>query len=81
MSEADKIEIGDYIRTNKGIIYKIEKVNHYGIIIKKDDDNDEFKNEINYYATNGREINTEDIAKHSKNIIDLIEVRRFCKWI
>ena len=23
----------------------------------------------------------EEIAKHSKQLIDLIEVRRFCKWI
>lgn len=74
-----EIQVGEYVRTKKGIIYKIETVNNYGTIIKKDDDNDEFKNGINYYATNGREINTEDIAKHSFNIIDLIEVRRLCE--
>lgn len=67
-----EIEVGEYIRTNKGIakitknsIGKIDYFTYYDIDKEIDD--------INY-------IQKEDVIKHSKNIIDLIEVRRLCKW-
>lgn len=66
------IEVGEYVRTKtKGIkridtIFENKTVNKYGYEI---------------IDTDGEEayliIKTTDIIKHSKNIIDLIEVRRF----
>ena len=65
--EKDKIEVGEYIRTKEGIIGKLENIN-------------EFRPPENKYAV---EINEElyfigdkqlEGIKHSKNIIDLIEV-------
>ena len=37
------------------------------------------ENTTNYYNSN-KEYITNEIVKHSKNIIDLIEVRRLCEW-
>ncbi len=50
-----EIEVGEYVRTKKGKIFKYGKGKAY---LGKDN----------------------EIAKHSKNIIDLIEVRRLCQW-
>lgn len=70
-----EIKVGEYIRTKLGIA-KIEK------IVKYDDDSKD------YYVN--RCIDDEDktnilhrhqILKHSKNIIDLIKVRRLYKRI
>lgn len=66
--EDDKIEIGEYVRTDIGNILKYEGKEkefideHLSISNKKD---------IEFL---GR------IVKHSKNIIDLIDARRLCKW-
>ena len=68
------IEIGEYVRTKKGIIDKIKTINRYGIITKYDDKDDKISSSINYYFNDGLEIDEEDIVKHSKNIIDLLEV-------
>ena len=55
--EKDNIEVGEYIRTRKGLIFKVDK---------------QFKNiQINEFQNLAGE---RDIVKHSKNIIDLIEV-------
>ncbi len=73
----DKINIMDinddeYIRTKNGTIAKVEdtefdiKVNSFGQVL--------------YERYVGREHWYEVIVKHSSNIIDLIEVRRLCKW-
>jgi hypothetical protein len=66
----DKIEVGEYIRTKNGYIRKIEKV------IEKDNyftvDHTYFNEEIQE-NTKGI-ILEEDVLKHSKNIIDLIEM-------
>jgi hypothetical protein len=72
-----KIKEGEYVRTKDGRIEKIKETNKYGIVIKHKDTNDTFSEGINWYAESGREINKEDIIKHSKNIIDLIEVGDF----
>lgn len=63
-----EIEVGDYVRTKEGEIHKVIK------IIEDDGDWDYYccGNNVGYFAM--------DIAKHSKNIIDLIEKRRLCKW-
>ncbi len=57
-------EIGDYVRTKKG---KIEKVinNNYHM--------------SQYIECEKGIVDKENIVKHSKNIIDLIEVRRYSK--
>ena len=68
------IEIGEYVRTKKGIIDKIKTINRYGIITKYDDKDDKISSSINYYFNDGLEIDEENIVKHSKNIIDLLEV-------
>lgn len=57
------IEVGEYVRTDKGHIFKIDKEKKNLQIAK-------FLN-----AEYG------NIVKHSKELIDLVEVRRFCKWI
>lgn len=67
LNEVDKeIEAGEYVRTEKQgikkieIIFKNKTVNKYGT----DKDSDD------YYSI----VKTTDIVKHSSNIIDLIEV-------
>lgn len=54
----EDVKIGEYVRTKKGQIDKFEKYNENRIIVKC--------KRRNYWA--------EDIVKHSKNIIDLIDV-------
>ena len=76
--ERDNIEVGEYIRTKKGNIFKVIDGNsdNYDIDINY------FKLEItednwfesNRYNDNGYFFDKENILKHSKNIIDLIEV-------
>ena len=64
----DKIEVGDYIRTYDGIIGKVleyEDVVEDGVYIDTTFLNDS-ADETNF-------VEYEDIAKHSLNIIDLIE--------
>ena len=59
--EKNKIEVGEYVRTKDGRIFKVFKID-----TKKENENlysDEYTRPINY-----------KITKHSKNIIDLIEV-------
>lgn len=67
-----EIEVGEYVRTKDGFIDRIDSFNINTNI---------------YHCENGLWIDTENkIAvhlknvKHSKNIIDLIEVRRLCEW-
>lgn len=57
----DKIEVGEYIRTENGQIYKIE-------------DGAEFYEGIWVDKKHHTYVNNRDIIKHSPNIIDLIEV-------
>lgn len=65
----DKIEVNEYVRTKDGEIHKVIK------IIEDDGDWDYYccENNTGYFAM--------DIAKHNKQRIDLIKVRRFCKRI
>ena len=70
----EKIEIGEYVRTKDGIIDKVESYSigccvwhcKKGMCI----------DECNCIGTH-----LKDIVKHSKQLIDLIEVRRLCKWV
>lgn len=62
-----KIEVGEYVRTNNGLIGKL-------IRIERDDIDTSLKWYVFYDNKNERYINKPYITKHSKNIIDLIEV-------
>ena len=65
MSEA---EVSDYIRTNKGNIYKVEDIDEIFIYVDR---------EVKYIEETNTSVNyvhKDNITKHSKNIIDLIEV-------
>lgn len=64
---SNKIEVGEYVRTEGGYILENTIKAHKNIIEKLIEEDRNFKN------TFGR------IVKHSKNIIDLIEVRRYIK--
>lgn len=71
-----KIEVGDYVRTNKGIIGKIKRIE-----LDKNDTS------LKWYVFDKKRpdmnivdevyINKPYIVKHSKNIIDLIETEDF----
>ncbi len=65
----DKIEVGEYVRTK----LSIGKVKSIGGL----------ENELVYFKNcNGLKcVEKNEIVKHSKNIIDLIEERRLCEWI
>ncbi len=74
----DRIEVNEYVRTKDGHIAKyIEK-------LQKDEDIEDgmlFDNFIyEKYKHIRYSILKEIIVKHSKQRIDLIKVRRFCKW-
>lgn len=73
-----KIEVGEYVRTKNGTIFKIIDGNsdNYDIdfsYFKLEFLEDEWF-EDNRYNDNGYFFNERNIVKHSKNIIDLIEV-------
>lgn len=65
-----KIEVGEYIRTKQGDISKVGYVDEENIFLE---DSVWSKNDL-YEKTNVLYFDDEEIAKHSKNIIDLIEV-------
>lgn len=71
------IEVGEYVRTSNKGIKRIDRI-----------DNNKTVNKYLYFTGiedfEGKEyriIKTTEIVKHSKQLIDLVEVRRFCKWI
>ena len=65
-----KIEIGEYIRTKQGDISKVRYVDEENIFLE----DDVWSINDLYEKTNILYFDDEEIAKHSKNIIDLIEV-------
>ena len=67
-------EVGEYVRTKNGIIDRIKTINRYGTVTKYDDKEDKISIAINYYINSGLEVNKDDIVKHSKHIIDLVQV-------
>ena len=68
-------EVGEYVRTKRGIAKVLEvktvQPKMYG------------KHDVVYLIDKCPRmyISDAEFIKHSKNIIDLIEVRRFCKWL
>ena len=69
----EKYKYGDFIRTNDGIIDKIKTINKYGTVTKYDDKEDKISVVTNYYINSGLKVNEDDIVKHSKNLIDLLQ--------
>lgn len=70
-----KIEIGEYVRTNNGVIIKADIIDFEKLTISEVGKGYDFEDieEMDNFIKN-------DIVKHSFNIIDLIEVRRLCEW-
>ena len=69
----DKIEVNEYVRTKDGIIDKVI-IEYDGKCNNSNCNEKHISCKYNYYNEN-------EIVKHSKQLIDLIEIRRFCKWI
>ena len=67
----EDIKVGEYVRRKNGEIFKVTEV--YPTLGK------EIAIVKNEYSHPRRIDLTEE--KHSFNLIDLIEVRRLCKWI
>lgn len=65
-----EICVNDYIRTNKGYIWKIDKIDKCKICGQKEYIHKEIIGDLHFEHT----YHKKDIIKHSKNIIDLIEV-------
>ena len=75
----EEIEVGEYIRTNDGIIGKLKRI-----------ELDNIDKSLKWYVFTGKipdkniidevYINKPYIIKHSKNIIDLIEVGDIIEW-
>lgn len=60
-----EIKVGEYVRTHLGNIHKVVMYNE--------------ENE-KYITDTLKSFDEVAVFKHSKNIIDLIEVRRLCQW-
>ena len=77
-----EIEVGDFVRTKNGLLGRVNKIELKGNGIRYAG---EFITDTIIQFNDGkvyeRRVKNKDIVKHSKNIIDLIEVRRFCKWL
>lgn len=67
----EEIKVGDFIRSNDGYIGKITSIRQNS---KRECDT--------YYSCDNCMASEfyERIKKHSKHIIDVIEVRRLCEW-
>jgi preprotein translocase subunit YajC len=70
----EEIKVGEYVRTKNGIIAKVTYVDAMMI----DTDNDVFDIGESKMMEIPVEYIEEYVSKHSFNIIDLIEKRRFC---
>lgn len=70
-----EIQIGEYVRTNNGVIIKADIIDFEKLTISEVGKGYDFEDieEMDNFIKN-------DIVKHSFNIIDLIEVRRLCEW-
>lgn len=69
----NEIEVGEFVRTDKGNIGKVVETR---LGLNKDTE----LHQTIYMLDNGLWTILDYIVKHSKQLIDLVEVRRFCKW-
>ncbi len=76
----DKIEIGEYVRTKDGRIAQIKSIDYEAGIYRFDAviyiNEFGMRNDVIF----NNEYFERTIAKHSRNLIDLVEVRRYCEW-
>lgn len=80
------IEKGEYVRIKH--MYNEQKIARIEKVLDKDacySNMQMYQIDTLHQHSNGHypsfEIYEEDILKHSRNIIDLVEVRRLCEWI
>lgn len=66
-----EIEVGEYVRTNSGIIRKVIDIQPQAVIVDKDYLILDKKEEYGILET--IVIEKDEVTKHSKNILDLIE--------
>lgn len=73
-----EIKVGEYVRTKNGLIGKVNKIEIAGSGVRF---GGEFLTDTIIQFNDGkvyeRRVKDKNIVKHSKNIIDLIEVRRY----
>lgn len=69
----EDIKVGEYVRSKEGIIDKVRSYSFSTNIWNCE--NGMCIDECNCIGTH-----LESITKHSFNLIDLLEVRRLCKW-
>lgn len=67
------MEVGEYVRTEEGNIGKIIRILERVVLV------DKLVIDLKDFCVT-RTICNSEIVKRSKNIIDLIEVRRLCEW-
>lgn len=75
----DKIEVNEYVRTKDGRMAQIKSIDYEAEIYRFDRiiyiNDFSMKEDVLY----NNEMFKKLIVKHSKQLIDLIEIRRFCK--
>ena len=75
----EEIEIGEYVRTKEGYIAKAKGyLKNMGTYLFDDFIQEIQEDKYEFISENELE---KVIVKHSKQPIDLIKVRRLCKWI
>lgn len=76
----NEIKVGDFIRTIKGNICKVLRVREKHRFMTSS--GHPSVSPERYFVDNNKQysISKPYVKKHSKNIIDLIEVRRLCEW-
>lgn len=67
-----EVGVGEYVRTRKG---KIIKCTGFGKFRKEGQ-----PDEVDTIISGHSHYIYDNISKHSKSLIDLIEIRRLCKW-
>lgn len=68
------IKLGEYVRTKNGKIGKVTDITNITNQKRK-------KYLIKWDISKAYYITDLNIVKNGKNIIDLIEIRRLCKWL
>lgn len=74
-----EIEVGEYVRTKDGYIGKLIEINTKAWNYLTIDVQNEVRRDY-IYPPNYIYLKNENIKRHDKNIIDLIEVRRYAPY-
>ena len=76
-----EIKVGEYVRTKNGLIGKVNKIELAGSGVRF---GGEYLSDTIIQFNDGkiyeRRVKDRNITKHSFNLINLLEVRRLCKW-